>query len=35
MDDGKAVEFDSPKELLAKGGFFKDLVDKYEAEHKG
>jgi len=35
MNDGKAVEFDSPKELLAKGGFFKDLVDKYEAEHNG
>ncbi|MGK3737223.1 MAG: ABC-type multidrug transport system fused ATPase/permease subunit [Bacillariaceae sp.] len=34
MSDGKAVEFDSPSALLAKGGLFKDLVDKWEEEHE-
>ncbi|KAL7549224.1 hypothetical protein ACHAWF_012492 [Thalassiosira exigua] len=33
MSDGKALEFDSPSNLLAKGGLFKDLVDKWEEEH--
>ncbi|KAL7546200.1 hypothetical protein ACHAWF_009539 [Thalassiosira exigua] len=33
MSDGKVVEFDSPNNLLAKGGLFKDLVDKWEEEH--
>jgi ATP-binding cassette subfamily C (CFTR/MRP) protein 1 len=34
MSDGKAVEFDTPSKLLAKGGFFKDLVDKWEEENE-
>ena len=33
MADGKAVEFDTPSKLLQKGGFFKDLVDKWEEEN--
>ena len=33
MDDGRAAEFDTPANLLAKGGLFKDLVDKWEEEH--
>jgi ATP-binding cassette subfamily C (CFTR/MRP) protein 1 len=35
MSDGKAVEFDTPGKLLSKGGFFKDLVHKWEEEHEG
>jgi ATP-binding cassette subfamily C (CFTR/MRP) protein 1 len=35
MADGKAVEFDTPSNLLAKGGLFKDLVDRWEEEHEG
>lgn len=35
MDDGKAAEFDTPSNLLAKGGLFKDLVDKWEEEQEG
>jgi ATP-binding cassette subfamily C (CFTR/MRP) protein 1 len=35
MSDGKAVEFDTPSNLLSKGGLFKDLVDKWEEEHEG
>jgi ABC-type multidrug transport system fused ATPase/permease subunit len=35
MADGKAVEFDTPSSLLAKGGLFKDLVDRWEEEHEG
>lgn len=27
MDNGRAAEFDRPKELLAKGGMFRDLVE--------
>jgi ATP-binding cassette subfamily C (CFTR/MRP) protein 1 len=34
MSDGKASEFDTPRNLLSKGGLFKDLVDKWEQEHK-
>ena len=34
MSDGKAEEFDTPKRLISKGGLFKDLVDKWEQEHK-
>eukprot|EP00536_Pseudo-nitzschia_multiseries_P002508 jgi/Psemu1/235755/estExt_Genewise1.C_340013 len=34
MADGKAVEFDSPDALLAKGGLFKDLVDKWGEDHE-
>lgn len=34
MSDGKSVEFDTPSALLAKGGLFKDLVDKWEEEHE-
>ena len=34
MSDGKAAEFDTPANLLAKGGLFKDLVDRWEEEHK-
>jgi len=34
MSDGKAAEFDTPQRLLAKGGLFKDLVDKWEEEHQ-
>ena len=34
MSDGKAIEFDTPSALLAKGGLFKDLVDKWEEEHE-
>jgi ABC-type multidrug transport system fused ATPase/permease subunit len=34
MSDGKAVEFDTPSKLLAKGGLFKDLVDKWEEENE-
>jgi ATP-binding cassette subfamily C (CFTR/MRP) protein 1 len=26
MDDGKAVEFDSPQKLLKRGGMFRELV---------
>jgi ATP-binding cassette, subfamily C (CFTR/MRP), member 1 len=26
MDDGKAVEFDTPSNLMKKGGLFRDLV---------
>lgn len=26
MDDGKAAEFDSPNNLMRKGGLFRDLV---------
>ena len=33
MADGKAVEFDTPSKLLQRGGFFKDLVDKWEEEN--
>ncbi len=34
MDDGKAAEFDSPRNLLrAKDGMFKKLVDSWENEH--
>ena len=33
MSDGKAAEFDSPGNLLSKGGLFKDLVDRWEEEH--
>ena len=35
MADGKAVEFDTPSNLLSRGGLFKDLVDKWEEEHDG
>ena len=34
MADGRAAEFDTPSNLLAKGGLFKDLVDKWEEEHE-
>jgi ABC-type multidrug transport system fused ATPase/permease subunit len=34
MSDGKAAEFDTPANLLAKGGLFKDLVDKWEEENE-
>jgi len=34
MQDGKAAEFDTPKNLLqAEGGSFKELVDTWEKEH--
>jgi len=34
MDDGKAAEFDTPKNLLKEhGGKFKELVDAWEKEH--
>jgi len=32
MDNGKAVEFDTPKKLISKGGMFRDLVQA--ASHK-
>ena len=35
MSDGKAAEFDTPSKLLAKGGLFKKLVDKWEEENGG
>jgi ABC-type multidrug transport system fused ATPase/permease subunit len=34
MSDGRAVEFDTPNALLSQGGLFKDLVSKWEEEHK-
>jgi len=34
MSDGRAVEFDTPSALMAKGGLFKDLVNTWEEEHK-
>jgi len=34
MSDGRAVEFDTPSALIAKGGLFKDLVNTWEEEHK-
>lgn len=33
MSDGKALEFDTPANLLSKGGLFKELVDRWEAEN--
>jgi len=33
MADGRCAEFDTPANLLARGGLFKDLVDKWEEEH--
>ncbi len=33
MADGQCVEFDTPSNLLARGGLFKDLVDKWEEEN--
>jgi ATP-binding cassette subfamily C (CFTR/MRP) protein 1 len=32
MDNGKAVEFDSPSNLIREGGLFKDLVDSWGKE---
>lgn len=34
MSDGQAAEFDTPANLLSKGGLFKDLVDRWEEEHQ-
>jgi ATP-binding cassette subfamily C (CFTR/MRP) protein 1 len=34
MDDGRAAEFDSPKNLLSKGGMFRDLVQA-ASQHGG
>lgn len=33
MADGKCAEFDTPANLLGRGGLFKDLFDKWEEEH--
>lgn len=33
MADGQCAEFDTPSNLLSRGGLFKDLVDKWEEEH--
>lgn len=32
MSDGRCAEFDTPANLLARGGVFADLVDKWEEE---
>ena len=34
MSDGVAAEFDSPINLMDKGGMFKDLVDAWEEDHE-
>eukprot|EP00934_Nitzschia_sp_Nitz4_P009275 Nitzschia sp. Nitz4//scaffold39_size137210//112596//117089//NITZ4_003219-RA/size137210-augustus-gene-0.186-mRNA-1//1//CDS//3329550443//9265//frame0 len=33
MNDGKCAEFDTPANLLNRGGLFKDLVDAWEKEN--
>eukprot|EP00560_Eucampia_antarctica_P007002 CAMPEP_0197828720 /NCGR_PEP_ID=MMETSP1437-20131217/5242_1 /TAXON_ID=49252 ORGANISM="Eucampia antarctica, Strain CCMP1452" /NCGR_SAMPLE_ID=MMETSP1437 /ASSEMBLY_ACC=CAM_ASM_001096 /LENGTH=1315 /DNA_ID=CAMNT_0043430055 /DNA_START=350 /DNA_END=4300 /DNA_ORIENTATION=+ len=33
MNDGRAVEFDTPKQLINAGGYFKELVDAWEEDH--
>mmetsp|Transcript_31 Transcript_31/g.41 ORF Transcript_31/g.41 Transcript_31/m.41 type:complete len:83 (+) Transcript_31:1518-1766(+) len=34
MDDGCATEFDSPSNLLGRGGMFRDLVDAWDKEQE-
>lgn len=33
MSDGRAAEFDTPSNLLAMGGIFRGLVERWEDEH--